>query len=158
MNLILPWHSVSASTGWGCQGRRTAAVGGDNGNGGPGTTGNIEQCGKMQKISMVLWLKSWVLPSGFWPDSRFRRILEHINLALEWFNSDVCSTESEVICKNLRMRKSEDSENWGQSRTKKNWMHNLGITPASVMVNKFVETTQNTNKTQLLACNYGRFR
>jgi hypothetical protein len=26
------------------------------------------------------------------------------------------------------------------------------------MVNKFVETTQNTNKTQLLASNYGTFR
>jgi hypothetical protein len=30
--------------------------------------------------------------------------------------------------------------------------------PAAVMVNKFVETTQNTNKTQLLARNYGTFR
>jgi hypothetical protein len=32
------------------------------------------------------------------------------------------------------------------------------ITPAAAMVNKFVETTQNTNKTQLLAINYGTFR
>ena len=49
MFLILPRHSVSASTGWGCRGRRTAAVGGDVGDGGPGTTGNIEWCGKLQK-------------------------------------------------------------------------------------------------------------
>jgi hypothetical protein len=32
------------------------------------------------------------------------------------------------------------------------------IAPAAAMVNKFVETTQNTNKTQLLASNYGTFR
>jgi hypothetical protein len=32
------------------------------------------------------------------------------------------------------------------------------ITPASAMVNEFVETTQNTNKTQLLASNYSTFR
>jgi hypothetical protein len=31
------------------------------------------------------------------------------------------------------------------------------IAPAAAMVNKFVETTQNTNKTQLLASNYGTF-
>ena len=29
--------------------------------------------------------------------------------------------------------------------------------PATAMVNEFVETTQNTNKTQLLASNYGTF-
>jgi hypothetical protein len=29
------------------------------------------------------------------------------------------------------------------------------IAPAAAMVDKFVETTQNTNKTQLLASNYG---
>jgi hypothetical protein len=29
------------------------------------------------------------------------------------------------------------------------------IAPAAAMVNKFIETTQNTNKTQLLAINYG---
>jgi hypothetical protein len=29
--------------------------------------------------------------------------------------------------------------------------------PAAAMVNKFVETTQNTYKTQLLASNYGTF-
>ena len=40
------------------------AVGGDNGNGGPGTTGNIERCGKLQKSSMVLWQRSRVLASG----------------------------------------------------------------------------------------------
>ena len=33
----------------------------------------------------------------------------------------------------------------------------LCIAPAAVMVNKFVETTLNTNKTQLLASNYGTF-
>jgi hypothetical protein len=32
------------------------------------------------------------------------------------------------------------------------------IAPAAAMVNKFVETTQNTNKTQLLASNYGIFQ
>jgi len=31
------------------------------------------------------------------------------------------------------------------------------IAPAAAMVDKFVETTQNTNKTQLLASNYGTF-
>ncbi len=31
------------------------------------------------------------------------------------------------------------------------------ITPAAVMVDEFIETTQNTNKTQLLASNYGTF-
>jgi hypothetical protein len=31
------------------------------------------------------------------------------------------------------------------------------IAPAAAMVNKFVETTQNTNKTQLLASNYSTF-
>jgi len=30
--------------------------------------------------------------------------------------------------------------------------------PAAAMVNEFVETTQNTNKTQLLASNFGTFR
>jgi hypothetical protein len=29
------------------------------------------------------------------------------------------------------------------------------IAPSAAMVNKFVETTQNTNKTQLIASNYG---
>jgi hypothetical protein len=29
------------------------------------------------------------------------------------------------------------------------------IAPAAALVNEFVETTQNTNKTQLLASNYG---
>ncbi len=32
------------------------------------------------------------------------------------------------------------------------------IAPAAAMVNEFVETTQNTNKTHLLASNYGTFR
>ena len=32
------------------------------------------------------------------------------------------------------------------------------IAPAAAMVNEFVITTQNTNKTQLLASNYGTFR
>jgi hypothetical protein len=32
------------------------------------------------------------------------------------------------------------------------------IASAAVMVNNFFETTQNTNKTQLLASNYGTFR
>jgi hypothetical protein len=31
------------------------------------------------------------------------------------------------------------------------------IAPAATMVDKFIETTQNTNKTQLLASNYGTF-
>jgi len=33
-----------------------------------------------------------------------------------------------------------------------------GIAPAAAMVNEFVETTQNTNKTQLLTSNFGTFR
>jgi hypothetical protein len=32
------------------------------------------------------------------------------------------------------------------------------IAPKAAMVNEFVETTQNTNKTQHLASNYGAFR
>jgi hypothetical protein len=32
------------------------------------------------------------------------------------------------------------------------------IAPVAAMINEFVETTQNTNKTQLLASNYGTFR
>jgi len=52
MFLILPQHSVSASTGWGCRVRRTAAVGGDDGDGGPGATGNIE--GKLQKNGSIV--------------------------------------------------------------------------------------------------------
>jgi hypothetical protein len=32
------------------------------------------------------------------------------------------------------------------------------IAPAAAMVDEFVETTQNTNKTQLFASNYGTFR
>jgi hypothetical protein len=32
------------------------------------------------------------------------------------------------------------------------------IASGAAIVNKFVETTQNTNKTQLLASNYGTFR
>jgi hypothetical protein len=32
------------------------------------------------------------------------------------------------------------------------------IAPMAAMVNEFVETTQNTNKTQLLASNYSTFR
>jgi hypothetical protein len=31
------------------------------------------------------------------------------------------------------------------------------IAPAAAMVNNFVETTQNTNKTHFLASNYGTF-
>jgi hypothetical protein len=33
----------------------------------------------------------------------------------------------------------------------------LPIAPAAAMVNEFVETTQNTNKTKLLASNYSTF-
>jgi hypothetical protein len=32
------------------------------------------------------------------------------------------------------------------------------IAPAAAMVNKFVKTTQNTNKTQLLPSNYGTYQ
>jgi hypothetical protein len=32
------------------------------------------------------------------------------------------------------------------------------IAPADTMVNEFVETTQNTTKTSILASNYGTFR
>jgi len=50
-----------------------------------------------------------------------------------------------------------------QGFTQSHWMPPSGkclrrIAPAAVMVDKFVETTQNTNKTQLLASNYGTFR
>jgi hypothetical protein len=43
------------------------------------------------------------------------------------------------------------------------WMPSSGeclrrIAPSATMVNEFVETTQNTNKTQLLTSNYGTFR
>jgi hypothetical protein len=49
-----------------------------------------------------------------------------------------------------------------QGFTRSHWMPPLGkclrrIAPAAAMVNEFVETTQNTNKTQLLASNYGTF-
>jgi len=50
-----------------------------------------------------------------------------------------------------------------QSFTRSHWMPpsvkcSHRIAPAAAMVNEFVETTQNTNKTQLLASNYGTFR
>jgi hypothetical protein len=46
--------------------------------------------------------------------------------------------------------------------TRSHWMPPSGeclhrIAPAAAMVNKFVETTQNTNKTQLLSSNYSTF-
>ncbi len=49
-----------------------------------------------------------------------------------------------------------------QGFTESHWMLTLAkclgrIAPAAAMVNKFVETTQNTNKKQLLASNYGTF-
>jgi hypothetical protein len=49
-----------------------------------------------------------------------------------------------------------------QGFTGSHWMPPLvkcshRIAPAATMVNEFVETTQNTNKTQLLASNYGTF-
>ena len=51
-----------------------------------------------------------------------------------------------------------------QDFTRSHWMPPSGkclcrIAPAAVMVDEFVETTQNTNKTQFLASNYyGTFR
>jgi hypothetical protein len=50
-----------------------------------------------------------------------------------------------------------------QGFTGSHWMPPSGkclcpIAPVAAMVNKFVETTQNTIKTQLLASNYGTFR
>jgi hypothetical protein len=47
--------------------------------------------------------------------------------------------------------------------TRSHWMPPSGeclrrITPAAAMVNEFVETTQDTNKTQLLASTYSTFR
>ena len=49
-----------------------------------------------------------------------------------------------------------------QGFTGSHWMLPSGkclrrIAPAAAMVNKFVETTQNTNKTQLVASNYSTF-
>jgi hypothetical protein len=50
-----------------------------------------------------------------------------------------------------------------QGFTGSHWMLPLGkrlrrIAPAAAMVNEFVETTQNLNKTQLLASNYSTFQ
>ena len=50
---------------------------------------------------------------------------------------------------------------WGFTRS--HWMPPSGkclrrIAPAAVMVDEFVEATQNTDITQLLASNYGTFR
>ncbi len=50
-----------------------------------------------------------------------------------------------------------------QGFTGSHWMPPSGkclrpIAPAAAMVNEFVKTTQNTNKTQFLASNYGTFR
>ena len=50
-----------------------------------------------------------------------------------------------------------------QGFTGSHWMLPSGkclccIAPLAAMVNKFVETTQHTNKPQLLASNYGTFR
>jgi uncharacterized protein YfaT (DUF1175 family) len=50
-----------------------------------------------------------------------------------------------------------------QGFTGSHWMSPSGkclrrIAPAAAMVNEFVETAQNTNKTPLLASNYGTFR
>ncbi len=47
--------------------------------------------------------------------------------------------------------------------TRSHWMQPSGeclhcIAPAAVMVDEFIETTLNTNKTQLLPSNYGTFR
>jgi hypothetical protein len=46
--------------------------------------------------------------------------------------------------------------------TRSHWMPPLSeclrrIAPVTAIVNEFVETTQNTNKTQLLASTYGTF-
>ncbi len=50
-----------------------------------------------------------------------------------------------------------------QGFTRFHWMPPSGeclrrIAPAAVMIDEFVETTLNTNKTQLLPSNYGTFR
>jgi len=49
-----------------------------------------------------------------------------------------------------------------QGFTRSHWMLPSGeclcrIAPVAIMVDEFVETTQNTNKTHLLASNYGTF-
>ena len=49
-----------------------------------------------------------------------------------------------------------------QGFTRRHWMPPLveclrHIAPAAAMVNEFIETAQNTTKTQLLASNYGTF-
>jgi len=49
-----------------------------------------------------------------------------------------------------------------QGLTRSHWMSPSGkclrcIAPAATMVDEFVETTLNTNKTQLLSSNYGTF-
>ena len=97
MFLILPRRSVSASTGWGCRGRRTAAVGGDDGDSGPRTTGNIE--GKLQKNGSIVQYCGRghgsilyrptstyllrILPSGIPAGIPESGIPDQINLALE---------------------------------------------------------------------------
>jgi hypothetical protein len=50
-----------------------------------------------------------------------------------------------------------------QGFSQSHWMPPSGkclrrIAPAAAMVNEFEENTQNTNKTQLLSSNYGKFR
>jgi hypothetical protein len=61
-------------------------VGGDDGDVGPGTTGNIEWCGKLQKNGSTVWYCGRGHGS-FPPEFRIRNpgpgILEQINLALE---------------------------------------------------------------------------
>jgi len=97
MFLILPQRFVSASTGWGCHGQRMAAVSGDDGDGGPDTTGNIE--GKLQKNGSIIrycgrghgsflyrHTRTYILrilPSGILAGIPECGIPDQINLALE---------------------------------------------------------------------------
>jgi hypothetical protein len=74
--------------------------------------------------------------------------------------------ESLAISIAIRMRgttRGASPDTHVQGFTWSHWMPPLGeclrrIAPAAVMVDEFVETTLNTNKTQLLASNYGTFR
>jgi len=77
--------------------------------------------------------------------------------------------KSLVISISMRMRRCDAGRiaQWSTSQASLeatgHWMPPLGeclrsIAPAATMVNKFVENTLNTNKTQRLTSNYGTFR
>jgi hypothetical protein len=109
MFLILPRRSLSASTGWGCRGWRMA------------TTVMVDQApqatlngvANCRRMVIRYHIVAEVTGPSLWNSGRnseFRRIPKQINLALELFNSNVCSTESEVISEIPRIPKNEASQ------------------------------------------------